>query len=54
MATAPVQRCIRHNERNVLGHLPERDRPAIKRQLCRAWADCARRNLHFKLSVALA
>ena len=24
---APVQRCIRHKERNVLDHLPERDRP---------------------------
>jgi hypothetical protein len=24
----PVQRCIR--ERNVLGHLPERDRPTVK------------------------
>jgi transposase-like protein len=36
---APVQRCIRHKERNVLGHLPERDRPAIKRRLRRAWAD---------------
>src|SRR3712207_6009281 len=22
----PVQRCVRHKERNVLGHLPERDR----------------------------
>ena len=26
----PVQRCIRHKERNVLDHLPERDRPAVK------------------------
>ena len=24
---APVQRCVRHKERNVLDHLPERDRP---------------------------
>jgi putative transposase len=23
----PVQRCIRHKERNVLDHLPERDPP---------------------------
>ncbi len=29
----PVQRCIRHKERNVLDHLPERDRPACKRRL---------------------
>jgi transposase-like protein len=35
----PVQRCVRHKERNVLEHLPERDRPAIKRRLRRAWAD---------------
>ncbi len=35
---AAVQRCIRHKERNVLDHLPERDRPAIKQRLRRAWA----------------
>ena len=35
---APVQRCIRHKERNVLGHLPERDRAAVKRRLRQAWA----------------
>ncbi len=35
----PVQRCVRHKERNVLDHLPERDRAAIKRRLRRAWAD---------------
>jgi transposase-like protein len=33
----PVQRCIRHKERNVLDHLPERDRPTIKRKLRAAW-----------------
>ena len=33
-----VQRCIRHKERNVLDHLPERDRPAVKMRLRRAWA----------------
>ncbi len=33
-----VQRCIRHKERNVLAHLPERDRPAVKARLRRAWA----------------
>jgi putative transposase len=36
---APVQRCVRHKERNVLDHLPERDRPAVKQRLRRAWAD---------------
>ena len=34
----PVQRCIRHKERNVLDHLPERDRPVVKARLRRAWA----------------
>src|SRR5688572_2209685 len=34
----PVQRCVRHKERNVLGHLPERDRPLVRRRLRRAWA----------------
>jgi len=34
----PVQRCHRHKERNVLDHLPERDRPAVKARLRRAWA----------------
>jgi len=35
---APVQRCVRHKERNVLDHLPERERPAVKQRLRRAWA----------------
>jgi putative transposase len=35
---APVQRCLRHKERNVLDHLPERQRPAVKQRLRRAWA----------------
>jgi transposase-like protein len=35
---APVQRCLRHKERNVTEHLPERERPAIKQRLCKAWA----------------
>jgi transposase-like protein len=35
---APTQRCVRHKERNVLDHLPERDRPAVKQRLRRAWA----------------
>jgi putative transposase len=34
----PVQRCVRHKERNVLDHLPERDRPHVKRRLRAAWA----------------
>jgi transposase-like protein len=35
----PVQRCVRHKERNVLDHLPEPDRPAVRRRLRAAWAD---------------
>jgi putative transposase len=35
----PVQRCVRHKERNVLELLPERDRPPIKRRLTRAWQE---------------
>jgi transposase-like protein len=38
LGPVPVQRCIRHKERNVLDHLPERDRPALKQRLRRAWA----------------
>jgi putative transposase len=34
----PVQRCVRHKERNVLAHLPERDRPVVRRRLRAAWA----------------
>jgi transposase-like protein len=37
LGSVPVQRCVRHKERNVLDHLPERDRPALKRRLRAAW-----------------
>src|SRR4051794_4901741 len=37
-APPPVQRCVRHKERNVLGHLPERDQPLVRRRLRAAWA----------------
>jgi putative transposase len=36
---APVQRCIRHKERNVLDHLPERERAGVRRRLRAAWDD---------------
>jgi putative transposase len=39
LGPVPVQRCIRHKERNVLDHLAERDRPQVKMRLRRAWAD---------------
>jgi transposase-like protein len=35
----PVQRCVRHKERNVMDHLPERDRPLVQRRLRAAWND---------------
>ena len=35
---APVQRCVRHKERNVTDHLPERERPSVQQRLRRAWA----------------
>jgi putative transposase len=31
--------CIRHKERNVLDHLPERDRALVRRRLRAAWDD---------------
>lgn len=34
----PVQRCVQHKQRNVLDHLSERDRPAVKARLRKAWA----------------
>jgi len=44
-----VQRCVRHKERNVLDHLPERDRAGVKRRLRAAWKltdhDAARERL---------
>lgn len=35
----PVQRCVRHKERNVLEHLPEADRGPVKRRLVKAWKE---------------
>jgi transposase-like protein len=35
---APVQRCVRHKERNVLDHLPEHARDTVRRRLRAAWA----------------
>ena len=32
----PLQRCVRHKERGVLDHLPERGRPAAKGRGCAA------------------
>jgi transposase-like protein len=36
---SPVQRCIRHKERNVCGHLPERDWPLMRPRLRAAWSE---------------
>ena len=35
--TARVQRCIRHKERNILDHLPEKERPKAKARMRAAW-----------------
>ncbi|MFZ0378027.1 MAG: IS256 family transposase [Solirubrobacteraceae bacterium] len=35
----PVQRCTQHKQRNVLDHLPERDRDSVKARLRRAWKE---------------
>ncbi len=37
LGDVPVQRCQRHKERNVLDHLPDRDRATVKRRLRTAW-----------------
>jgi putative transposase len=50
----PVQRCVRHKERNVLDHLPERDRPTVKRRLRRAWADTNHERAFEQLRVLAA
>jgi putative transposase len=34
----PIQRCVRHKERNVLDHLSERDRSLVRHRLRGAWA----------------
>jgi len=54
---AAVQRCRRHKQENVLGHLPEAERPWVRRKLREAWAlsdaDQAERRLR-ELASALA
>src|SRR5437764_12009849 len=35
----PVQRCVQHKQRNVLDHLPERDRDAVTLRLRTAWKE---------------
>jgi transposase-like protein len=35
----PVQRCVWHKQRNVMRHLPERDRPQVKARLRKAWRE---------------
>ncbi len=47
----PVQRCIRHKERNVADHLPERDRPGVRRRLRRAWARDDHAHAHEELAA---
>jgi transposase-like protein len=35
----PVQGCVRHQQRNALEHLPERDREPVNARLRRAWTE---------------
>jgi len=35
---ALTQRCRRHKEGNILDHLPEGERPLVRRKLRQAWA----------------
>jgi transposase-like protein len=35
---SPVQRCVRHKERNVVDHLPEQDQQIVRTRLRAAWA----------------
>jgi transposase-like protein len=47
----PVQRCVRHKERNVLDHLPDEDRPIVQRRLRAAWAQKTHRSAIRKLRL---
>ena len=46
----PVQRCVRHKERNVVRHLAERDRPPILHGMRRAWAETDYDRAHEQLT----
>jgi transposase-like protein len=46
----PVQRCVRHKERNVIRHLAERDRPPVLARLRRAWAETDYDRAHEQLT----
>jgi putative transposase len=47
----PVQRCVRHKERNVLDRLPERDRPIVRRRLRACWSEQSRDRAYEKLEL---
>ena len=50
----PVQRCTCHKERNVLDHLPERDRDLAKRRLRKAWAETSHERALEQLQTLVA
>jgi transposase-like protein len=50
----PVQRCTCHKERNLMDHLPERDRDLVKRRLRRAWAETSYRQALEQLQTLAA
>ena len=47
----PVQRCIRHKERNVLDLIPDQDRETVKRRLRAAWAQRTHKSAIRKLNL---
>ena len=47
----PVQRCIRHKERNVLDHLPDEDRETVQRRLRAAWTQRTHKSAIRKLTL---
>jgi transposase-like protein len=48
---APVQRCQRHKERNVLDQLPEEDRDVVRGRLRAAWAEADHAKARERLMV---
>jgi len=47
----PVQRCVRHKERNVLDHLPDEDRQIVQRRLRAAWGQVTHTSAIRKLTL---
>jgi putative transposase len=50
-ALAVTARCRRHKERNILDHLPEAERPLVRRKLREAWAKTSPVEAHADLQA---